>query len=174
MFAVAVRMTNKNYVGKKCGVIGLTRIGKCPICKARVERSHTDIFFPYCSYACKRVEQKREEEREKRKIDREQKRYEAKLLADKERSAKRKAKEVKKSELEMVRERLAKCQEEYNKHAKAFAELPKGDGRRHYECDRSNYWYRKMIFAQKAVDDVERRLGITNDCSSSTETDQKK
>ena len=172
MFAVAVRMTNKNC--KKCGVIGLTRIGKCPICKARVERSHTDIFFPYCGYACKRVEQKREEEREKRKIDREQKRYEAKLLADKERSAKRKAKEVKKSEIEMVRERLAKCQEEYNKHAKAFDELPKGDRRRHYECDRSNYWYRKMIFAQKAVDDTERRLGITNACSSSTETNQEK
>lgn len=174
MYETWLKINKKYYVGKKCGVVGLTKVGKCPICKQRVERSHTDIFFPYCGYACKRVEQKREEEREKRKIDREQKRYEAKLLADKERSAKRKAKEVKKSELEMVRERLAKCQEEYNKHAKAFAELPKGDGRRHYECDRSNYWYRKMIFAQKAVDDVERRLGITNDCSSSTETDQKK
>lgn len=174
MFAVAIRMTNKNYVGKKCGVIGLTRIGKCPICKERIERSHTDIFFPYCGYTCKRVEQKREEEREKRKIDKEQKRYEAKLLAYKERLAKLKEKETKKSELEMVRERLVKCQEEYSKHAKAFAELPKGDSRRHHECNRSNYWYRKMIFAQKAVDDVERRLSITNACSSSTETDHEK
>ena len=172
MFAVAVRMTNKNYVNKKCGVIGLTRIGKCPICKARVERSHTDIFFPYCGYACKRVEQKREEEREKRKIDREQKRYEAKLLADKERSAKRKAKEVKKSEIEMVRERLARCQEEYDKHAKAFAALPKTHKSRHYECDRANYWYRKMVFAQKALDDIERREKTTNDHSDSTKTEE--
>ena len=174
MFAVAVRMANKNYIGKKCGVIRLTRVGKCPTCKARVETSYTDIFFPYCGYTCKRVEQKREEEREKRKIANEQRRYEAKLLDNKERYAKRKEKEVKKSELEMVRERLEKCQEEYDRHAKAFASLTKGNNQRHYECNRSNYWYRKMIFAQKAVDDVERRLGITNACSSSAETDNEK
>lgn len=172
MYETWIRINKKYYVGKKSGVIGLTKVGKCPICKQRVERSNTDIFFPYCGYTCKRVEQRREEEKAKRKIANEQKRYEEKLLADRERAAKRKEKEAKKSELEIVKERLAKCQEEYDKHAKAFAALPKTHKSRHYECNRANYWYRKMVFAQKALDDIERREKTTNDHSDSTETEE--
>lgn len=48
--------------------VSLTRVGMCPICGGRVERSYTDIFFPYCGYTCKRVVQKEEERKEKEKI----------------------------------------------------------------------------------------------------------
>lgn len=48
--------------------VSLTRVGTCPICGGRVERSYTDIFFPYCGYTCKRVVQKEEERKEKEKI----------------------------------------------------------------------------------------------------------
>lgn len=48
--------------------VSLTRVGTCPICGGRVERSYTDIFFPYCGYTCKRVVQKKEERKEKEKI----------------------------------------------------------------------------------------------------------
>lgn len=48
--------------------VSLTRVGTCPICGGRVERSYTDIFFPYCGYTCKLVVQKKEERKEKEKI----------------------------------------------------------------------------------------------------------
>ena len=55
--------------GRKYMPVSLTRVDKCPTCGGRVERSYTDIFFPYCGYTCKRVVQKEEERREKLKIE---------------------------------------------------------------------------------------------------------
>lgn len=172
MYETWLQINKKYYVGKKCGVVGLTRVGKCPICKQRVERSHTDIFFPYCGYKCKRVEQREEEERQKQKIAKEQKRYEEYLLASMERANKTKEKEIKKSEIEMARERLEKCQAEYEKHTIAFNLAPPGHKKKKYERDRLKYWHTKMIFAQKDVIDIERREETKNDHSNSTETEE--
>ena len=172
MYETWLKINKKYYVGKKCGVVGLTRISKCPNCKQRVERSYTDIFFPYCGYTCKRVDQRVAEEKEKQKIIKEQERYEASLLASAERANKNKEKERKKSEIEMARERLEKCQAEYEKHTVAFNLAPPGHKNKRYERDRLNYWHTRMIFAQKDLCDIERREKTTNDYSDSTETEE--
>lgn len=171
MYETWLQINKEYHVDGKCGVIGLTRVGKCPNCKQRVERSYTDIFFPYCGYTCKRVEQRKEEEIQKQKIAKEQKRYEESLLASIERANKNKEKEIKKSEIEIARERLEKCQAEYEKHTVAFNLAPPGHKKKRYERDRVKYWHTKMIFAQKDVFDVERREEIKNDHSRNTETE---
>lgn len=112
-------------------MLNLTRVGTCPICKKRVERSYTDIFFPYCGYTCKRVVQRKEEEKEKEKIVRQQKLIEYlenRYREKRERDAIRMEKELR---IKEIQERIAQCECEYKKNQKKrkiFRRNVKNDG----------------------------------------------
>ena len=136
--------------------VRLTRVGTCPICKKRVERSYTDSFFPYCGYTCKRVVQRKEEEIEKSKIVRQQKliedlenRYREKL----ERDAIRLEKELR---IKEIQERIAQCECEYKKNKKEAENLPKKCEKRWRAEERAKTWYRKMVKAQTELDRLKK------------------
>ena len=58
--------------GELSGVDCLTRVGKCPICKATIERTWGDIFFPFCGYTHYRAEANRKKDKKKKRFEKEQ------------------------------------------------------------------------------------------------------
>lgn len=154
MLAMAVKTVNKNYVGRKCGVLSLTRKGKCPTCGAIIERKRTDIFFPFCGYTCKRVVQRKEEEKEKRKIAKQMMKYEMRLAGVAEKTQQEEERKKKEAYIEQVRNRLEKCQSEYNKYYKSAASLPKGSRQKWREKEKAQKWYEKLIEAQRVMNEA--------------------
>ena len=150
--------------------VSLTRVGTCPICKKRVERSYTDIFFPYCGYTCKRVVQRKEEEIEKSKIVRQQKliedlenRYREKREID----AIRLEKELK---IKEIQKRIAQCECEYKKNKKEAENLPKKCEKRWRAEERAKNWYRKMVKAQIELDRLQKGEEELNDSGRQTDS----
>lgn len=86
--------------------VNLTRVGTCPICKKRVERSHTDIFFPYCGYTCKRVFDRKEEAKEKEKIRKQMMLCEIRSQHEQELCERSKAKKEKEKLIKQIQSRL--------------------------------------------------------------------
>ena len=164
MYAMAIRTINhKILIGRKFGVLNLTRVGTCPICKKRVERSYTDIFFPYCGYTCKRVVQRKEEEYEKTKILKQQKLVEDRenrYRERREREAIRMAKELK---IKEIQERISQCESEYQKNHKEAEKLPKRCEKRWRAEERAKNWYKKMIKAQIELDEFQKGEEKLND-----------
>ena len=72
-------MSSKNFADPDYGLRELTKVGRCPVCKAHIERPREDKYFPYCTYNCKRKVESKEEALEKSRIWREQRRYEESL-----------------------------------------------------------------------------------------------
>ena len=106
MYAMAIRSINKGMTGRKYMRVGFTRVGACPICKKRVERSHTDIFFPYCGYSCKRVVDRKEEAKEKSKIRKQQILFESQYERERERRERAKARNEKEEVLNVIKSSL--------------------------------------------------------------------
>lgn len=143
--------------------VSLTRVGTCPICGGRVERSYTDIFFPYCGYTCKRVVQRKEEEYEKTKILKQQKLVEDRenrYRERREREAIRMAKELK---IKEIQERISQCESEYQKNHKEAEKLPKRCEKRWRAEERAKNWYKKMIKAQIELDEFQKGEEKLND-----------
>lgn len=154
--AMVVRPMNKKYVGRKCGVLNLTREGKCPTCGSRVERSYTDIFFPYCGYSCKRVEQRAEESRMKQKIIDQQNRYNAFVEREKERKKRLQQEAEEKRQFEQIESRLAQCVTKYE-HYKAIEEsLPRKCKKRRNVSSQTRKWRKKMAEARRVFDEAMR------------------
>ena len=86
--------------------VSLTRVGKCPTCGGRVERSHTDIFFPYCGYSCKRVVDRKEEAKEKAKIRKQQIWFEKQYERERERRERAKEKHEKEEVLNAIKSKI--------------------------------------------------------------------
>lgn len=128
--------------------VSLTRVDTCPTCGGRVERSYTDIFFPYCGYTCKRVVQRKEEEYEKIKILKQQKLVEDREKRDRERRERERIRIEKNLKIEEVRARIAQCESEYQKNNKEAENLPKRCEKRWRAKERAKNWYEKMIKAE--------------------------
>lgn len=151
-------------------MLNLTRVGTCPICKKRVERSYTDIFFPYCGYTCKRVVQRKEEEKEKEKIVRQQKlieELENRYREKRERDAIRLEKELR---IKEIQERIAQCESEYNKNFKEAERLSKKSEQRWRAKERAKNWYRKMVKAQIELDRLQKGEEELNDSCRQTDS----
>lgn len=170
-FALAAKTMSNRMVGKKCvqGVELLTRNGVCPVCKKRVERSYTDIFFPYCGYTCKRVVQRKEEETTKSRILAQQtylqQKIERQLKRESEEQNKREQKgkieiiriqieQHKEDPIEKLRTRISQCQAEYEKNTKEACKLPKRCEKYWNAKNRAKRWYRNMVKAQKELDEL--------------------
>ena len=146
-------------------MLNLTRVGTCPICKKRVERSYTDIFFPYCGYTCKRVVQRKEEEKEKAKILKQQKLIEDKQKRDRERSEQNKIRRARELQIKEIQARIAQCESEYHKNHKEAEKLPKRCEKRWRSEERAKNWYRKMIKAQVELDRLQKgEEGLNDSC----------
>lgn len=155
MYAMAVRTINhKILVGRKFGVLNLTRTGKCPTCGNRVERTHTDIFFPYCGYTCKRVVQRKEEDAEKLKILKQNKLIEDRENRCREKREREAIKLAKEMKIEEIRKRIAQCETEYAKNSKEAYNLPKKCEKRWRAEERAKNWYKKLVKAQIELDKV--------------------
>lgn len=138
-------------------MLNLTRVGTCPICGNRVERSYTDIFFPYCGYTCKRVVQRREEEAIKSKIALQEKKYEEFLIKERERRERAKIRKELKEKIELVQSRIATCADEYAKNSREAAKLPKNCEKRWRAQRRANIWYRKMVNAKIELNELQKK-----------------
>lgn len=150
--------------------VSLTRVGTCPICKKKVERSYTDIFFPYCGYTCKRVVQRKEEEIEKSKIVRQQKLIEDlenRYREKRERDAIRLEKELK---IKEIQKRIAQCESEYNKNCKEAERFSKKSEQRWRAKERAKNWYRKMVKAQIELDRLQNGEEELNDSCRQTDS----
>lgn len=145
--------------------VSFTRVDKCPTCGGRVERSYTDIFFPYCGYTCKRVVQRKEEEYEKNKILKQQK-----LIEDSEKRYREKRKRErigieKELKIKEIQSRIAQCKSEYDRNHKEAERLPKGCEKRWRAKERARNWYRKMVKAQIELDRLQKGEAEQNDSS---------
>lgn len=150
--------------------VSLTRVGTCPICKKRVERSYTDIFFPYCGYTCKRVVQRKEEEIEKAKVLRQQKLVEERKKRNRERYERERIRIEKNLKVEEVKARIAKCECEYKKNHKEAENLPKKCEKRWRAEERAKNWYRKMVKAQIELDRLKKGEEELNDSGRQTDS----
>lgn len=138
------------------GVLGLyMRVGVCPTCGARVERGTADVFFPYCSYSCKRVEQRKEEEAERERIERQDRKYIEQKKRDnaKTRAKKRKAREAKM--LDNLRAYIETAKLNYSEASKNAAYAPKNSADRRREANKAHRWYKKIVDAQMRLKELE-------------------
>lgn len=170
MYAMAVRTVHKNYVGRRYGMLSLTRVGTCPICKKRVERSYTDIFFPYCGYTCKRVMQRKEEEKEKAKIVRQQKLIEDRQNRHREKREREAIRLAKELRIKEIQARIAQCESEYDKNFKEAERLPKKSEKRWRAKERAKNWYGKMVKAQTELDRLQKGEEELNDSGRQTDS----
>ena len=155
MYALALRTVHKSYMGKKKGILNLTRVGTCPICQQRVERAPEDIFFPYCGYTCKRVVQRKEEETEKAKIAKWDRWFEEQYEKNKERRERAILRQIRVEKINELQKRIAQCKFEYEKYAALAETLPERSEKRWRAQERSRAWYRKMIHTQIDIRELE-------------------
>lgn len=155
MYALASRTVCKTYMGKKKGMLCLTRVGTCPICKKRVERAPEDIFFPYCGYTCKRVVQREEEEAEKAKIAKWDKWFEEQHERERERRERAILHQIRVEKINDLQKRIVQCKFEYEKYAALAETLPERSEKRWRAQEHSRAWYRKMIHAQIDIRELE-------------------
>lgn len=149
-FALAAKTMSGRMIGKKCiqGVELLTQNGTCPVCKNHVERSYTDIFFPYCGYTCKRIVQKKDEEDEKLKILTQQKIIDERRKFYRDKRKREIIKMTKELKIKQIQQRIIQCESEYDKNFKEAERLPKKSEKRRRAKERARNWYKKMINAQ--------------------------
>ena len=144
-------------------MLNLTKVGTCPTCRNRVERSYTDIFFPYCGYTCKRVVQRKEEEAIKSRIALQEKKYEEFLIKERERRERAKIRKELKEKIELVQNRIATCAAEYSKNSEEAVKLPKSCEKRWRAQERANSWYKKMVKAQIELNELQKKGEDEND-----------
>lgn len=152
-------------------MLNLTRVGTCPICGNRVERSYTDIFFPYCGYTCKRVVQRKEEEKEKAKVLKQQKLIEDRYKRDRERFERNRLKLERKLKINEIQARISQCESEYQKNHKEAEKLPKKCEKRWRAEERAKNWYGKMVKAQIELGKLQKGEEELNDSGRQTDSD---
>lgn len=141
-----------------------TRTSKCPTCGARVERNHTDIFFPYCGYSCKRVVQRKAEERERARIARDIERQEERLRKIKEKEEQEKLKKQREADIDLIRKRLEKCQQKYDLYSEEANRLPKGCSKRRGAVLNASVWASKLTKARNALRMIEEESDSNGAC----------
>lgn len=155
VFAMSARTMSKKLKENHCGLDTLTKVGTCPSCGKRVERVPTDIFFPFCGYSCKRVQEKADENREKERAIVQEARYQRAI--EKERLRARwtgRGKTIPEA-IEEIRSRVEECQKAYEKNARDAIKFPKGSNRRRNAARVSQTWYGKMLEAQRELNTIE-------------------
>ena len=164
-FALTAKTMSRKMVGKKCieGTELLTRKGVCPVCGKQVERSYTDIFFPYCGYTCKRVVQRKEEKKEKEKILRQQKLVEDMQNRYRIKREKENLSLAHELKIQEIRARIAQCESEYQKSSKEADLLPKRCEKRWRAQERARSWYGKMVKARNMLDELQKGEEERND-----------
>lgn len=151
-------------------MLNLTRVSTCPICGNRVERSYTDIFFPYCGYTCKRVVQRKEEEAEKLKIFKQHKLVEDRQKRDRERREREAIRVAKELKIKEIQKRIAQCKDAYHKNHDEAENLPKRCEKRWRAEDRAKNWYRKMMKAQIELNELQKGEEERNDSCRQTDS----
>lgn len=134
--------------------VKLTRVGVCPTCGAQVERSYSDIFFPFCKYSCKRVVQRKEEEQEKLKIIKQEELCLNRLWQAKLREERRLKELQRASDIEQIKERIAHCESKLAHYQRLSETLPSRSMKRRNAADLVKVWSKKVLQAQKVLQDL--------------------
>ena len=147
---------------------GMTKVGVCPICKERVERIPTDMYFPFCGYKHWRIQERKDEEKFKAKRAKLDEHYEQSEERAKLRSQEfaRKMREKKREPINVIRERIEKCKKEVEKHDRLFKIYPKGNPRRKNAIKNRSRWKAKLRIAQFNLEMLEKELGGERDGQS--------
>lgn len=131
------------------------RVGKCPICHERVERSPDDIFFPYCGYSHKRIDQREDEKRAREEFERDYYYpYEA-IRANKHRHNALYKRRKRRRELE---EKLKQARATYDEVSKRAVDTPKGSKERGRLNKQARWWYLSVIEIQRQIADVDKQI----------------
>ena len=139
----------------------MTKVGICPICKERVERIPTDIYFPYCGYKHKRIQERKDEEAFKMKLAKLDERYEQNEERARLRQQEfiRKMREKKRNPISVARERVERCKKEIEKHDRLFKIYPKGNPRRKNAIKNRSRWRGNLRLAQLNLEMLEKEFG---------------
>lgn len=139
----------------------MTKVGVCPICKERVERIPTDIYFPYCGYKHKRIQERKDEEAFKMKLAKLDERYEQNEERARLRQQEfiRKMREKKRNPISVARERVERCKKEIEKHDRLCKIYPNGNPHRKLAIKNRSRWRGNLRLAQLNLEMLEKEFG---------------
>lgn len=126
-------------------------VGHCPICKVRVERPDTDIYFPYCSYKHKREVQRIQEEEERKELERRERRDYERRQKDLAKQREKRHAQREESMCANLRAYIKLAEEKQALYMRRAAEAPKCGRARELASRRAKKWYQNLIDAKREL-----------------------